>query len=264
MSRPVVTSEQAAPERAHQGRLFPVRVAIRFPGWPVGQDLAFVCQGDDGEIYYAKADSNGRPTRATEWICTNLANGLSLSAADCVVLESDSGETFFGSRQPTSLADEWRCDQFLRTPSTDELGRPSQWKAQYLARLWAFDTFFDNPDRSLRNFVLDGTGRLRAIDFASARFVQRPDTKFPIASENTSIVGKLIREIHGSQNESAFELLDRLGATALSTIEGIVRAMPPDWLTEDQMGGFVEVWSNDRHKQRVSDVKALIEHGWDL
>ena len=251
--------------RDGQSEMFPVRIGTIFPEYPIGKDLAFVCQGHDGHTYYAKSDKDGRSIRATEWICTNLASQLGLSVAESVVLEDNDGETFFGSRRPCSLADDFRCEHYVRTcGATDELGRPSGWLGQYLAKLWAFDHFVDNPDRILRNFLLEGSGRLCAIDFASARFVQAPDTKFPIASESTTIVGKFIRSIHGAHKDSAFELLDWVGAIAPSTVEGIVRAMPEGWLTEDQMGAVIEVWSNGQTKQRVTSVKALIQHDWDV
>jgi len=246
-----------------QPQLFPVRISTRYPEPPIGKDLAFHCVSDLGDFYYAKHDKDGRRIRATEWIATKVADALGISVAEAVILQDDQGETFFGSLQPTSLADDIQCERFLKSRSLDELGRPTSWLGQYLARLWAYDLFLDNPDRLLRNFVLEArSGRIRAIDFASARYIQSPDTKFPIAPDNTIVVGRFVRSLHGAHRESAFELLDWLGSMAAATIMGIVNAMPDDWLSEEQRGKFVQAWSEEQRRERISSVKALIEHDW--
>lgn len=249
--------------RNSQSQLFPVRISTILPEAPIGGDLAFRCISDLGEFYYAKDDKGGRPIRATEWIATKVADALGLSVAEAAVLEGPDGSTYFGSLQPTSIADEDQCNRFLRTPSVDEVGRPAPWLGQYLSRLWAYDLFLDNPDRNLRNFVLERSARrIRAIDFASARYVHKPDTKFPIASDNTIVVGRFVRSRHGSHRESAIELLDWLGSMATSTITGILDAMPEDWLSEVHRNEFVEAWSDGRRQARIASVKALIEHDW--
>lgn len=249
--------------RHFQPQLFPVRIGTILPEAPIGADLAFRCTSDLGGFYYAKDDKDGRPIRATEWIATKIAEALGLSVAESAVLEGADGNTFFGSLQPTSLADEQQCQRFLLTPTIDEVGRPAPWLGQYLSRLWAYDLFLDNPDRNLRNFVLERSARrIRAIDFASARYVHRPDTKFPIATESTNRVGRFVRSKHGSHRESAIELLDWLGSMATSTITSILDAMPEDWLSEVQRNEFVNAWSDGRRQARIASVKALIEHDW--
>ncbi|QCI93788.1 hypothetical protein FA702_09575 [Novosphingobium sp. EMRT-2] len=165
------------------------------------------------------------------------------------------------------MGDEHRLNAILHGQAKDEIGRPIPWLGQYLARVAALDIFLENPDRNLRNFILDNDGRisrLRAIDFASSRFLIEFDANFPIASSNTTHVGKYLRQRHGGHHEAAFELLDRIGAIPLGVIEGIIHEMPSDWLPRDQMGGFFEVWSNGQHKARALRIKALIEHGWEV
>lgn len=251
----------------NQKSLFNIRVSTVLPAYPIGQDLAFVCIGDDGRTYYCKSDRNGFPIRATEWIATQLANHLGLSVADAVVLENNDGATFFGSRAPFSLAAEMQLGHFFNVAAKDELGRPSQWLGRFLAQIWAFDIFIDNPDRNLRNFILDQDGqmvRLRAIDFASARFLMRADTNFPIASESTSIVGRIIRTRHGAHREAGIEMLDRIDAIPSGVIAGILSGMPDDWLLEDQIGRLIKAWSDDRLRERTAKARALIEHDWNI
>ena len=263
--RPLHARHEGVSALGTQNSLFNVRVSTKLPEYPIGQDLSVVCIGEDNRTYYCKSDTNGRFIRATEWIATRLADHLGISVAECAILEDSGGETLFGSRCPMSLAAEFELNHFLNQTSRDETGRPNGWIGQYFARVWALDIFLDNPDRNLRNFILDRDGqiaRLRAIDFASARLLQLADTNFPIATDNTTRVGKLVRNKHGAHCEAAYEMLERIGAIPPGVIEGILKEMPEDWLPNDRMGGFVEVWSNGHHKARVSRIRALIEHDW--
>jgi len=101
--------------RLSQSQLFPVRIGAKLPEFPIGKDLAFRCFSDVGDFYYAKEDKDGRPIRATEWIATKVADALGLSVAEAVVLEDKDGQTYFGSLQPASLADDTECSRFLLT-----------------------------------------------------------------------------------------------------------------------------------------------------
>jgi hypothetical protein len=248
-----------------QKSMFNVRVSTILPNPPIGQHHSMLCIGEDGRTYHCKEDVGHMRIRATEWIATRLADHIGISVADCAIIEGFQGESYFGSREPISLGAEHEFEHFLNVVSRDETGRRHSWIGQYFARVWAFDLFVDNPDRLLRNFILDRDGsvaRLRAIDFASARFLKVPDTNFPVATDNTSIVGKAVRNRYGAHCDAAFELLERIRAVPPGVIEGFIREMPDDWLPADQMGGFVEVWSNGFNRTRADQVKALIEHAW--
>lgn len=262
---PLDAGEGGSVTRVEQISLLNVRISTTYPANPVGQDIALQCIGEDGHFYFGKTDRDGRPIRATEWIATKLAEHLGISVADCAVLESDAGETLFGSRCPTSVADQMELDHFINTAAKNELGQPASWLGQYFARVSAFDLFVDNPDRNLRNFVLerDGTARrLRAIDFASARLIDFSTDRFPFDFDNTIRIGKFIRARHGSHQSSAIEMLERIGAVPPEVVRGILTNMPEEWLSNDQMEAFIEVWSDGRRNQRLSHLRALIERGW--
>ena len=252
--------------RVEQISLLNVRISTLYPANPVGQDIALQCVGDDGRFYYGKSDRNGRPIRATEWLATKLANHLGISVADCAVLESNTGETFFGSRSPISVASEHHLNHLLNSPAQNELGQPVPWLGQYLSQVWAFDLFVDNPDRNLRNFIFDqdgNTGRVRAIDFASARLIEFSVERFPVDSDITMRIGKFVRAKHGSHRNAAIEMVERIESIPQEVIQSILNEMPKGWLTEDQIGGIVEVWSNGDRSKRLSRLKALIEREWD-
>jgi hypothetical protein len=250
---------------AEQGSFFHVRVAARYPAFPNGKDITFHCQGDDGRIYFCKDDTGARPVRATEWIATNLAKHLGISVGNCVIIEEDD-RSFFGSQSPRSVATDFALQDHIEKSARNELGQPEPWIGRYFSQVWAFDLFIDNPDRHLRNFILDldgSTAQVRAIDFADASVLEFSVDKFPVASASTSRIGRIVRKRHGTHRAAAFEILDRLRAVPLSVIEDILKGMPESWLSRDQAGGLLEVWSDGRIEQRLSRTKALIEHEWE-
>ncbi|OYY77406.1 MAG: hypothetical protein B7Y43_11080 [Sphingomonas sp. 28-62-20] len=239
------------------------RLSTRLPGFPIGKDIEFLCLADDGALYYCKGDKDGQPLRAIEWIFTNLAEHLGLSVADCAVIEDYDGQTFFGSRSPSSVADQVEVNLYIGSPSRGELGQPLPWLGQYLSRLWAYDLFLDNPDRCLPNFILDTDGqprRIRAIDFASARLMHFSTDRFPVESEHTVWVGRIVRKTHGPHLESALEMIDRIAAVPLNEIDRIVGQMPADWLSVDQRKGLSGFWSEGRRLNRIERLRALVRH----
>ena len=246
-----------------QPPLFNRRVSTPLPGLPNGQDVAFRCFADDGRLYYCKADKDGRAVRAIEWFATSLAKHLRISVAEAAIIEDDDGQTYFGSRSPTSLADEVEVQRYLGTPATGELGQPIPWLGQYLAQLFAFDMFIDNPDRNLRNFIIDRDGggpRLQAIDFASARLMNFSVERFPIESENTVWVGRIVRGTHGAHLSAALEMLDWIAAVPFDAVETIIGQMPDDWLNLDQREGLRGIWSDGRRNDRIARLRALLGH----
>jgi hypothetical protein len=239
------------------------RVSTRLPRFPNGKDIDFRCFADDGALYYCKDDKDGRPLRAIEWILTKLAEHLGLSVADCAVIEDDDGRTYFGSKSPSSVAAQVEVSRYMGSPVRGELGQPLPWLGQYLARLWAYDLFVDNPDRCLPNFILDQDGqprRLRAIDFASARLMDFSTDRFPVESEHTVWVGRVVRKTHGPHLDSALEMIDRIAAVPLNEIDQIVGRMPSDWFSVDQREGLSGFWSEGRRLDRIARLRAFVRH----
>jgi hypothetical protein len=242
---------------AEQTRLFHRRVTTPLPAQPNGQHVGFRCWTDDG-LYYCKDDQAGLFIRSTEWIATQLAHHLGIATAQCAIIETEDGQTYFGSRSPLSVADEVEVSRMLSLPATGELGQPLSWLGQYLAGLRVFDMFIDNPDRSVRNFILDRDGtfaRLCAIDFASARLLMLPIDRFPVASEPTIFVGNILRKTHGSHADSANEMLDRIAAIPPSVVEHILKEIPEDWLPGDIRGKVNAFWSSGDLKARVACLR---------
>lgn len=248
-------------EAGSEPELFNKRVSTRFPA-PNGADISFSCFADTGEIYFCKADRDGRAIRATEWFFTRLANHVGIATPQCSVMEDpESGETYFGSRSVGSTHSMLRVRAFLLRAKTDELGRQSEWLGHYLAGLYAFDLFACNPDRQLSNFLLeDNTRRLLAFDFASAHLSRLATTQFPIEGTPTLQVGRVLRKTHGFDAAFALEMVDRLAAVPSSLVESILGEIPGEWITSAQSEVVYEAWS-DRDQSRLSALRAGLKGG---
>lgn len=247
-----------------QPSLYPKRVSTVYPSAPNGADIAFMCEVAEGGTYCCKADVGNRSVRLTEWICTRLAQHLGIATAECAVVENDRGETFFGSRHHRSTLDEFRLGNFLMQPHRGELGQPVEWPGRYFSSLYALDLFLGNPDRERTNFVLvaEGTAlRLCAIDFAAARLTDLSSNHFPIAPSRTVLVGKVLRDLHGFYEDSALEMIERIGAVPAKVVESFFEEIPGDWSNESQREGICEEWSSKRVDNRLAALRAGIRNG---
>nr|WP_141243896.1 hypothetical protein [Sphingomonas lenta] len=196
-----------------------------------------------------------------------MASHLGISVADCAIIENDSGDTFFGSLSPRSVADEVELAVYLTRAQHDETGRPFPWLGRYLAGLWTYDLFIDNPDRTLRNFVLyrdGGLQRICGIDFAAARMLSLQNDRFPVDNENTVKVGRTVRNLHGIHLDSAYEMLSRIAAVPGNVVQRILGEMPEDWIDREQKEGLSDAWSDARRNARIASLQARITHEWQI
>jgi len=242
--------------------LFPRR-ATRIYDPPNGRDVAFACHDHEGNYYYCKDDRNGRPVRAAEIIFTRLADWLGIRTANWSIIEHEN-DLFFGSRNELSSAGHFNTGNFLTTSQTNEIGQPSHFPGEHLARLRAFDFFIDNPDRSLNNFLLvrDGSfSRICAIDFAAASIDRLGSDRFPVAGDPTVAVGKLLAGIHGAFAHSAVEMVDRIAAIPPEIFKRLVHDVPDEWLSQEKKGGLDAVWGSPGFHARLASLRSKLKNG---
>ena len=224
--------------------LIPHRMCSKFPP-PNGAHVAFFCTTSEG-IFFCKEDRDGRPIRAVEMIITRLAGHVGILTPHCAVIEGGDGETYFGSLSSNSPAAEFEVQAFLSTPSTDEVGQPLPWLSRYLSSLYAFDLFVSNPDRSMRNFLMDQRDRrLAAFDFASADLKNLPGDRFVIEGTTTHSVGRRLRQIHGFDLDAALEMVKRLEAIPVKAIRAFVSDLPGGWISDSEGGRLCGNWTSD-------------------
>lgn len=214
---------------------------------PQGQHIEFVGVVG-GDVYYCKADRYGTAVCATEWFYTHLAAHLGIAVPDCARIHNpENDELLFGSKETFGTADRFEAQTLLLTsPNRDPaIGDPYPWLGSYLSRLYAFDLLIGNPDRQLVNYLLvnEGRGRrLLAYDFASSQLEFGSAANFEVADSKTMFVGRQLRKLRAFDLESAFELLDRVKAVPLSEVEGILRSIPQEWISDEFRGRVHEQW----------------------
>lgn len=224
--------------------LIPHRLSAKFP--PLnGADTAFFCTTAEG-IFFCKEDKDGRPIRATEMLITRLAGHVGILTPHCAVIEDDDGETYFGSLSPNSPAGEFEVQAFLMRREADEIGQPRPWLGRYLSGLYAFDLFISNPDRSIRNFLMDQRDRrLAAYDFASVDLKNLVDHRIIIEGSVTHSVGKQLRQIHGFDLEAALEMVKRLEAIPVKAIRTFLSDLPRGWIKESEGERLCGNWGTE-------------------
>lgn len=241
--------------------LLPQRASTIHGIKPNGADITLVCTTRDGGTFYCKDDKPARPIRATEMFATRLAGHVKIATPFCSVVELEDGSTLFGSLGNDSVADQFEVRDFLSRAQPNEIGGPSAWVAQTLARLYVFDLFLGNPDRSLQNFILErDTRRLCAYDFADAQLGNLSHQRFPVENSHTISVGKFLRQVHGYEAAYALEMVDWLSAVPVDVVRTILGEMPDDWLPTDQRGDLCDVWINQR-PVRLSALRAGLTDG---
>jgi len=243
-------------------QLFPRRISTIYPALN-GADIVFSGIDHAGNTFFCKGDKPGRRIRATEMIYTRLADELRIRVPQCAVIEHD-GETFFGSLQESSTVSIFEARDFLMTPQRNELGQPGNFPGAYLAQLLVFDLFIGNWDRGLNNFLIIQDGAMRrfcAIDHASADLAVLTTNRFPVAHSQTLTVGRMLREIHGSFDREALEMVARIGAIPKATFDRIVNEVPDDWLTQDERGELLEVWDSPGFSGRLDALRKSLVDG---
>ena len=247
-----------------QGNLLRVRLKTReIP--PEGGQISLVGLGDDNELYYCKDDRGGWPLRMREAVFGQLARLLDLPTPDYRVIEDeDTGETFFGSRRHPSTVDEFELKRFWRKPTKDDLGRYDGFPGRWLSRLYAYDLFIGNWDRTIRNIVVQREGvslRLCPIDFAAAELGQRSDQHFPVVSCATHRVARELSWFHGFFPDSAEGMLDQIEAVPPSVFESFFRWLPPEWINVGERETLCEFWAGDRFRKRLDALRAILKDG---
>jgi hypothetical protein len=255
----------AAPSAiAQQGHLFYRKALIEYPPSSSTADSLGEVEADDYHRYYIKGDAHGRSVRASEWICTHIAEEVRVGAPAPMVVELASGGLVFGSRRIAGSADITITAAYLTSQTVSNLSPASTGLGPILSGIYALDLFLHNDDRHLGNYLSvddNGVRRLYAFDFSRALFWAWPWSGFPPKGCNTRICGEVLRALHGFDTVAATAIIDRIAALPLSTVEGFMNRMPSDWLTEQKRSDFSIWWENGARQQRLDALRAGISDG---
>jgi hypothetical protein len=247
-----------------QQQMFPRRAVIEFPPKEHSADSMGEVEADDQHRYYVKGDVHGRPVRASEWLCTRIAEHVGIGAPTPVVVELLNGLVVFGSRRIPNVADGVVTQAYLTQPTASNIGQPPVGLGSILASIYAFDMFMYNVDRHLGNYLSvddNGTRRVYSFDFSRALFWNWPWSGFPLPGQNTRQWGTVLRSMHGFDQQAAFVTLDRLSGLGFNTIDGFIKEMPPDWTPSDVGSQFHSFWSGNDRQSRIIQLRTGITDG---
>ena len=255
---------QVAPAIQLQQQMFPRRALVEYPQAERTADSLGEVDADDQHRYYVKGDAHGRPVRASEWLCTRMAEHVGIGAPTPVIVELLNGLVVFGSRRIPNVADGVTTQAYLTQSTASNLGRPPGGLSAILASIYAFDMFMNNDDRHLGNYLSvddNGTRRVYTFDFSRALFWNWPWPGFPQPGQNTREWGAVLRNFHGFDENSALMTLDRLSSLAHTTIQSFINEIPPDWMPGDMGQQLIEFWSGNARQERLNLLRTGITDG---
>lgn len=203
-------------------------ILAEYPKANPSADSLGEAEADDQQRYYIKGDLGCASIRASEWICTQLAEAVGIAAPAAAVLRRSTGDTVFGSRRLIGVANEVVTRNFLLTPSASNVSVPVVGMAQLLSAIYAFDLFVFNEDRHFGNYLsLDDNGvrRFYAFDFSRAFFWRWPWMDFPEPFQNTRICGRVLQAMHGFDIGAADAVIDRLRTVSGAMVANMMWGM---------------------------------------
>ena len=241
-----------------QFQLFCRKAIIEFPPKQQTADSLGEVEADDNCLYYIKGDAQGRSVRASEWICTQIAEAIGIAAPAPVAIELQNGTTVFGSRRIAGVADAAITSAYLTSPSVSNAGIQAQGLKSLLSKIYVLDMFLNNGDRHLGNYLSvddNGVRRLYAFDFSRALFWEWPWVGYPAANLHTRIWGSALRRLHGFDIAAANLTLAGLGALAPAAVEGFIKQMPEDWISVAQRSQFMTAWTDGTFHSRLDGLR---------
>ena len=129
-----------------QLQLFARKALIQYPKAKQTADSLGEVEADDGFRYFIKGDAHGKPVKASEWLGTQLAESVGISAPAPCIVELQDGSKVFGSRRIAGVADATITTAFLTTPSASNQGLSVLGLQALLSKIYAYDMFFFNDD----------------------------------------------------------------------------------------------------------------------
>jgi hypothetical protein len=238
-----------------QMTMFARKAVVEYPSLGNSADSLGEVEAEDRHRYYVKDDVEGRSVRASEWISTQLSEAVIIAAPPQSIIELFNGKLVFGSRRIAGVADAVVTTSYLTSPTTSnsDLGTSTGLKS-ILSSIYTFDMFINNVDRHFGNYLSvddNGTRRLYAFDYSRALFWNWPWNDFPDVKENTRVCGSILRSLHGFDEKSSLNTLDRIEGITQDTIKGFVNSMPQDWISSSPTAYFINWWGSKAWEVRL-------------
>lgn len=252
-------------EASFQRPLIPIEVINTYPWAGDTAHLRHIVEARDGQHYGVKmVGEDGRKVPASELFCHELASRLLIPTPAHAVIKMPTGELAFGSLwqggvidKKTKLDFQLFIDQILR----GEVKVVNLKK--FFSRLYAFDLFVNNVDRSWRNFLWrssfgDSVIGL-AFDFSRACFETGHDGAHATAKlTNTQSVFAMINISKNYERAEAVACLDAIKAITTDEIRGILAGVPPEWMSKADRNGYIDWWDSQARLDRIEMLHGFL------
>ncbi|MEX1306369.1 MAG: HipA family kinase [Rhodovibrionaceae bacterium] len=229
--------------------LFPIRVKSKYRPPQTQATVTQPCFGtcEDDLSYVFKFDTPQFPmVRATEYVCSSIANAVGLPVPHWRIAEDLDGTHVFASQVFGDKSNTARTVQDLLNFLSKGIPNPEM--LSQISRIYAFDLFIANDDRHINNLIFrdhDGEKVVLAIDFSHSLFGKWPlERNLPGPSSNTVKVGRMIRSHWGFNVIEAKECLERIRGIPLTSISAILSEMPSGWLPQKEQNDLLQWWGS--------------------
>jgi hypothetical protein len=221
---------------------------------PGTADTAEGCFCEDKAGYVIKSDTPSSPKAShNEWLCANLAVQAGVPLLGFNLVETTSGEIWFGSEWFPGEIKDWWNSVTAGTISLDDL-------RDDLSRIYTFDLFVNNIDRHSRNYIVraEGAGhRIYAMDHGrSWMFSGFPPPLLPLPPCNTVSFRDWMK-INFSMtfvDSAMLEVIEKLKTVNVTDIENVLSKQPSNWLTSDENDAVLNWWNDGDAAARIESI----------
>lgn len=252
------TASMLPVEATFQRKLMHLDVITTFPWAGDTAHLRHIVEARDGQHYGVKMVNEGETkVPASELFCHELACRVLIPTPGHAVIKMPSGELAFGSLWQGGVIDKKSkldfqlfIDQILK----GEVKVVNLKK--FFSRLYAFDLFVNNVDRSWRNYLwrssfADSVVAL-AFDFSRACF-ETGHTGMQATAKltNTQNVFAMINVSKNYDRSEAIACLEAIRSIETEEIRTIFSGFPAPWMSKAEKNAYIEWWDSKARHDRI-------------
>jgi hypothetical protein len=252
----------ANPPRPAPQQLVPVKALWCGPADLGGADSSEGCFCGDAGGYVIKKNIAGNPTAShCEWLCSRLAQRAGVPVAGFNIVETTSGELWFGSEWAKGSIKDWWTSVASGGINIDDL-------RDGLSQIYALDLFTGNGDRHLNNYLVFAEGashRVHSMDYGRAwLFNGLPLPALPMAAtENTMEAKRWMKDNFAAYPNAAamVPVVDELSRVTTADVAELIRQQPMGWLDQTQVDAILAWWDAGNARQRIDQIRDGIGDG---
>lgn len=246
---------------SYQSALFPVPIVELYPSDGMTRHLKWFGKGEDNKDYAIKrvseAHSNGL-IPASELFCYELARTIFLPVPDYEVVKLRDIEFAFGSVVEGGVELDNPIMRVLMGDGDIKVHNPKQ----LLSRVYAFDLFVNNTDRSFQNYLVRSSRQghiIMAFDFGMAWYAGDPFGYQALdGMYDTQKTYQLIKRLHYFDAELARNTLTEIDKITTDRVQKILQLMPESWFSSAQRQEVIEWWDSAAKTERITRLKTEI------